>query len=295
MKRLPAPSTATPSGRRNFIATAGSLSPLKPGSPVPAKVVMVPEGSTRRIRWFQESAMKRFPVVPTANPAGLHSRATAAGPLSPLKPGSPVPAKVVMVPEGSTRRMRLFPKSAMKRLPAASTATSEGRFNCASAAGPSSPISSGPKSILPGPAKVVMVPEGSTRRIRLFQVSAMNRLPAPSTATPSGTFNCASAAGPLSPLKPGSPVPAKVVMVPEGSTRRMRWLVVSAMKRLPAPSTATPRRTLSCASNRWAAVPAEARPSGACDGGDGPCRVHLANSAVAIGDEKVACAIDRNR
>ena len=44
-----------------------------------------------------------------------------------------------------------------------------------------------------------------------------------------GLPNLASVAGPPSPLKPSSPVPATVVMVPVGSTKRIRWLNLSAM------------------------------------------------------------------
>ena len=70
-------------------------------------------------------------------------------------------------------------------------------------------------------------------------------LPAPSTATPLGLFSWAAVAGPPSPLNPASPVPAAVLMTPAESTLRIRWLAVSAMKRLPAPSAATPLGNLS--------------------------------------------------
>jgi hypothetical protein len=42
-------------------------------------------------------------------------------------------------------------------------------------------------------------------------------------------LSCADAAGPPSPEKPGVPVPAKVVIMPAGSTRRTRLLDVSAI------------------------------------------------------------------
>jgi hypothetical protein len=39
----------------------------------------------------------------------------------------------------------------------------------------------------------------------------------------------AALAWPVSPEKPGTPVPANVVITPAGSTLRTRWLPVSAM------------------------------------------------------------------
>ena len=53
-------------------------------------------------------------------------------------------------------------------------------------------------------------------------------LPAPSTATPVGDLSWAAVAGPPSPPKPNL-MPATVVMLPEGSTLRMRSLSASAM------------------------------------------------------------------
>ena len=50
MKRLPAPSTATPEGRSSRAAVAVPPSPLNPYSPVPATVLMTPAESTLRIR-----------------------------------------------------------------------------------------------------------------------------------------------------------------------------------------------------------------------------------------------------
>ena len=48
----------------------------------------------------------------------------------------------------------------------------------------------------PLPATVVMIPLVPTLRIRLLSVSAMNRLPEASTATPEGSFSSALAAAP---------------------------------------------------------------------------------------------------
>src|SRR5581483_9965304 len=68
---------------------------------------------TRRIRWLPVSAMRTSPVGVTSTPRGPATWAAAGAPPSPEKPLVPVPAKVVMVPDGLTRRMRWFCSSAM--------------------------------------------------------------------------------------------------------------------------------------------------------------------------------------
>ena len=84
----------------------------------------------------------------------------------------------------------------MYRLPAASTATPWGPFNCALAAGPPSPE----YPVDPFPATVpMMAPLAETLRTRLLPKSAMYTLPEESTATPMGRFSCALAAAPPSP------------------------------------------------------------------------------------------------
>ena len=52
---------------------------------------------------------------------------------------------------------------------------------------------------VPLPATVVIIPLVPTLRMRLLHVSAMNRLPVASTATPEGPFNSALVAAPPSP------------------------------------------------------------------------------------------------
>jgi hypothetical protein len=59
-----------------------------------------------------------------------------------------------------------------------------------------------------------MIPFWSTRRIRLFVVSAIKRFPFPSKLMSSTEMNVAAVAGPPSPEKPGSPVPATVEITP---------------------------------------------------------------------------------
>ncbi len=77
----------------------------------------------------------------------------------------------------------------------------------------------------------------------------MKMLPLPSTATAStGEANPAAVAGPLSPLSVAEPLPATVMMFPVAwTTSRMRWLSLSAMKRLPLASMATPAGSASLA------------------------------------------------
>jgi hypothetical protein len=53
-------------------------------------------------------------------------------------------------------------------------------------------------------------PQPATSRTRPLPVSAISRLPAPSTATPDGPLNSALVAGPLSPENPALPSPATV-------------------------------------------------------------------------------------
>jgi hypothetical protein len=73
-----------------------------------------------------------------------------------------------------------------------------------------------------------------------LNVSAMKRLPSLSTTTPLGSFNSALVAGPVLLLaQPRMPLPATVVISPEGVTSRTTSLSVSAMNRLPVESIAT--------------------------------------------------------
>ena len=54
--RLPEASSVIPYGVLSFAAVAGLQSPLKPAVPVPAIVDIIPEGSTLRITWLDNSA-----------------------------------------------------------------------------------------------------------------------------------------------------------------------------------------------------------------------------------------------
>src|SRR5438876_7135384 len=91
---------------------------------------------------------------------------------------------------------------------------------------------------LPTRGRLEVWEDAMTSRIRLLRESAMNRFPAPSTATPVRPFSGAEVAGPPSPRKPKLPFPATLVIVPAGVTFQIRN--ESATKRFTAPSTATP-------------------------------------------------------
>ena len=178
--------------------------------------------------------MKRLAAASTAIPEGDCKDALVASAPSPEKPKLPFPATVEIRPLGVTLRIRLFPESAMNKLPALSTAMPAGQNREVPVAAPPSPE----KELLPFPAMVEMIPPGVTMRIRLFEVSAIKRLPARSTATPRGWFKEAAAAGPLSPEKPplsGKPItpfPANVEITPPGVILRIRLLRVSVDKQV---------------------------------------------------------------
>lgn len=93
------------------------------------------------------------------------------------------------------------------------------------ALGLSMPVALGVASTVIVGSKVVLYK--STRRMRLFHVSAMSKLPIKSSATPCGWYKLALVLGPPSPLKPIMPFPATctVVITSEpAATRRMRSL-----------------------------------------------------------------------
>ena len=170
-------------------------------------MILVP-AVTLRMRILPVSAMSIFPLLSIATPSG------------PLKLASS-PATVVMkLLLAATRRMRLFPVSAISRFPPLSTATPRGANKLASIAGPPSPL----KRSIPSPATVVIILVfAATLRMRLLAVSAMNRFPLGSTATPHGLLKFAYIAFPPSPPKPGMLTPATVLMrLVTASIRRIR-------------------------------------------------------------------------
>ena len=107
-------------------------------------------------------------------------------------------------------------------LPAASAVIPKGFSICAAVAGPPSPD----VAMVPSPANVEIMPdELITLTLALF---VKYTLP-PDTTMPLVAFICAAVSGPPSPLYPEVPVPAIVVMMPDGSILRIRWLPSSAI------------------------------------------------------------------
>src|SRR5690242_18393489 len=102
-----------PSGVYREAAVAGPPSPEKPYWPLPAIVVISPDGDTLRTTLFPVSAMYRFPTESTATPSGLLRDAAVAGPRSPEKPNNPLPAAVAITPSGDTFRILAFRWSAI--------------------------------------------------------------------------------------------------------------------------------------------------------------------------------------
>ncbi|MEA2442884.1 MAG: hypothetical protein QOJ12_176 [Thermoleophilales bacterium] len=225
MRTLASGALATPFGVFSAAAVPGPPSPWKPANPSPARVVMVPSGATRRTRWLFVSTITKPPSLATARPIGSFSCAEVAGPPSPLKPAEPIPATVVMTPFGATLRIRLLSLSAIRYPPSACSARSAGKLSCASVAWPPSP----PNVAAPVPATVLMVPSSAIRRTRLLFASAISTLPSPAITAAVGALICAAVAGPPSPLKP-CVVPAMVMIVPSGRTRRMRLLPWSTIR-----------------------------------------------------------------
>ena len=86
----------------------------------------------------------------------------------------------------------------------------------------------------------MMPVDAETRLTRRLYWSDIHKLPEESTAMPEGYDSCALVAAPPSPLKPYTPLPVTVVMIPVVADRHlMRNLLYSAMKTLPdAASTA---------------------------------------------------------
>jgi hypothetical protein len=102
-----------PHGKLSSAFRAGPLSPAKPLTPLPARVVMIPWVSTLRTRMLDASAMYKLPERSTATPLAARKEALVAGPPSPPKPELSLPATVVIVPVASTLRIRLLDMSAM--------------------------------------------------------------------------------------------------------------------------------------------------------------------------------------
>jgi hypothetical protein len=106
MNTFPAPSETTEVGYDSDASVAGPPSPENAACPLPAMVLIVPDGDTFRIAMLLASAMYRLPVASTVTPVGVSSDALVATPPSPEYPANPLPATVLMIPLGLTLRIR---------------------------------------------------------------------------------------------------------------------------------------------------------------------------------------------
>ena len=156
--------------------------------------------------------MTIFPYSSTAMPFGVVNAAYIARLPSPLNPVIELPATVIMifVPARRTRILLLL-VSEKYTFPGASTAIPEGRLRVASVPSPPSPL----KLATPVPAivEISFVPKVSLR-MRWLLWSAMYTLPAESADMPDGALRRELVAGPRSPAKPATPLPAIVITVP---------------------------------------------------------------------------------
>ncbi len=148
---------------KEVAAVPPNFTAVVPKNPVPLIVIMLPVppvvglnevmvGATAadisRMRLFPRSEKIIFPVGSTVICIGTFNSAEVAGPPSPLKPATPVPAMVEIMPFGVTLRMRLLLPSRNSRSPALSRITLAGPNISAAAAAPPSP----PKPAVPVPA-----------------------------------------------------------------------------------------------------------------------------------------------
>jgi hypothetical protein len=128
MRNPPSAVGVTARGSLSAALVAAAPSPAYELAPDPATVVMEPS-STRRMRWFFVSAMRKPPPGSAATPLGSWSAAAVADFLRRTKVLEPVPATVEMAPEGATARMRWLTVSAMRKPPSAVAVTSDGPFS----------------------------------------------------------------------------------------------------------------------------------------------------------------------
>jgi hypothetical protein len=97
IKKPPSAVAATPSGPSSWALVAGPPSPENP-CVLPATVVIVPSGDTRRTRWLNVSAIKKPPSAVAATPNGVPSWAAVDKPPSPENPNvEPATVKTLLV------------------------------------------------------------------------------------------------------------------------------------------------------------------------------------------------------
>ncbi len=139
---------------------AGPSSPRPEHEPVPATVVITPlVASTRRRRLFPASKKKSVPEASKVIARGALRFAAVAGPVSPEKPATPVPATRTSAPVPSMRQTTWRSGWARYSSPVSGwRARFVVRLSAASMAGPPSPLP---------PVKVRMT--ASTRKLRVLR------------------------------------------------------------------------------------------------------------------------------
>ena len=189
MNRLPAPSTATPPGESSC---ALSGRPAVSGKAAGVAAIARHRGNDPA----GETLRMRLPSRDEQVARAVHRHATrtvqlcAGGRPAITQVRSPATRHRGDDPAGETLRMRL-----------ANVLRDEEVARTVHRHAPRLDLRAGGRPAItrlaPPPATVVMIPSGET--LRTTSKSAMNRLPAPSTATPVTWFNAALVAGPPSP------------------------------------------------------------------------------------------------
>ncbi len=171
------------SGRKRAAFPAGPPLPSLPCFPVPAKVNINPFRSIIRKRLCILSEKITFPRLSATMPEGESKVAPVPGPPSPRNQDSPLPATVSTAKFfRPTLRTRKWFRSTIINLFFGARARAKGKCRVVSEAISLSPL----YSYLPTPITVVIIPRGSTLRMRLLLRSAINRFPCGSTTTSVG-------------------------------------------------------------------------------------------------------------
>ena len=178
---------------------------------------------TRPASWSRTS---KVPSGALASGPPDSRRANRAGPPSPVEPLNEGPLWIIRTAPSELTPIRKFvfeSRPLMRSSPSAPSASQTGNLSRTAVAG--RPLL-GVKG--PPPAKVVMIPLVPMRRTReppdpkKLPISATKIVPSRVTATSEGTLRLAAAAGPWSPEEASTPLPAMVLMIPSGVTRRIR-------------------------------------------------------------------------
>ena len=166
--------------------------------------------STRTV--FALMSEKYTPPAPGATPWGAFSSAVPAA-LPSAPPAGPPPATVTTLPPASgTSLSLLLPTSAISKFPALSRRSPDGLLKSAADAAPSSQ----PEAALP-PSVFTAVLENAIKRRRCWSVTYT---PEGEAATPRGYVKLAAV--PMPSAQDDKPLPARVVVKPEGVMARTR-------------------------------------------------------------------------